>query len=72
LKPRKNNLCSGKNAYERYKYADANLKLASTNIDLLHEAFVNGVADNRDLILVKMIFMKTRQDILMNYGPDAK
>ena len=40
-----------KNAYERYKYADANLKLASTNIDLLHEAFVNGVADNQDLIL---------------------
>jgi outer membrane protein len=40
-----------KNAYERYRYADANLKLANTNIDLLHEAFINGVADNQDLIL---------------------
>jgi outer membrane protein TolC len=40
-----------KNSLERYKYADANLKLASTNIELLHEAFVNGVADNQDLIL---------------------
>jgi outer membrane protein len=40
-----------KNACERYKYADANLKLANTNIDLLREAFVNGVADNQDLIL---------------------
>lgn len=40
-----------KNAFERYKYADANLKLANTNIDLLHEAFINGVADNQDLIL---------------------
>jgi outer membrane protein len=40
-----------KNAFERYRYADANLKLANTNIDLLHEAFINGVADNRDLIL---------------------
>jgi outer membrane protein len=40
-----------KNAFERYKYADANLKLATTNIELLHEAFINGVADNQDLIL---------------------
>jgi outer membrane protein len=40
-----------KNAFERYRYADANLKLANTNIDLLHEAFINGVADNQDLIL---------------------
>jgi outer membrane protein len=40
-----------KNAFERYRYADANLKLANTNIELLHEAFVNGVADNQDLIL---------------------
>ena len=27
------------------------MKLATNNIDLLHEAFVNGVADNQDLIL---------------------
>ena len=40
-----------KNAFERYRYADANLKLANSNIDLLHEAFINGVADNQDLIL---------------------
>jgi outer membrane protein len=40
-----------KNAFERYKYADANLKLANNNIELLHEAFINGVADNQDLIL---------------------
>ena len=40
-----------KNAYERYRYADANLKLANNNIELLHEAFVNGVADNQDIIL---------------------
>ena len=40
-----------KNAFERYKFADANLKLASNNIELLQEAFVNGVADNQDLIL---------------------
>jgi outer membrane protein len=40
-----------KNAFERYRFADANLKLANTNIELLHEAFVNGVADNQDLIL---------------------
>ncbi|WP_160290242.1 MFS transporter [Flavihumibacter solisilvae] len=40
-----------KNAYERYRYADANLKLANSNIELLHEAFINGVADNQDLIL---------------------
>ncbi|HSB93531.1 MAG TPA: TolC family protein [Flavitalea sp.] len=40
-----------RNAYERYLYADANLKLANNNIYLLHEAFVNGIADNQDLIL---------------------
>jgi outer membrane protein len=40
-----------KNAFEVYRYADANLKLASNNIELLHEAFINGVADNQDLIL---------------------
>ena len=27
------------------------MKLATNNIDLLHEAFINGVADNQDLIL---------------------
>ncbi len=32
-------------------YADANLKLANYNIELLHEAFLNGVADNQDMIL---------------------
>ena len=36
---------------EKFRFADANLKLANNNIDLLHEAFVNGVADNQDLIL---------------------
>lgn len=40
-----------KNALERYNYADANLKLASQNIELLQIAFINGVADNQDLIL---------------------
>jgi len=40
-----------KNAFERYRYADANMKLANNNIELLQEAFVNGVADNQDLIL---------------------
>ncbi len=39
------------NALQRYRYADANLKLASNNIELLHEAFINGLADNQDLIL---------------------
>jgi outer membrane protein TolC len=39
------------NALERFKYADTNLKLATNNIELLHEAFINGVADNQDLIL---------------------
>src|SRR5262249_34656565 len=38
------------NALERFRYADANLQLANNNIELLHEAFVNGVADNQDLI----------------------
>jgi outer membrane protein len=40
-----------RNAFDRYKYADANLNLANNNIELLHEAFINGVADNQDLIL---------------------
>jgi outer membrane protein TolC len=40
-----------KNSFERYRYAEANLTLANDNIELLHEAFVNGVADNQDLIL---------------------
>ena len=39
------------NAYTRYQYADANLKIANNNIELLHEAFINGVADNQDIIL---------------------
>lgn len=38
-------------ALDRFKYADANLQLANNNIELLHEAFVNGVADNQDMIL---------------------
>jgi len=38
-------------AFERFRYADANLKLANNNIELLHDAFINGVADNQDLIL---------------------
>jgi outer membrane protein TolC len=38
-------------ALEKFRYADANLKLANNNIELLHEAFINGVADNQDLIL---------------------
>ncbi|GAA0878176.1 hypothetical protein GCM10009119_11440 [Algoriphagus jejuensis] len=38
-------------AMQRFSYADANLKLANNNIELLHEAFVNGVADNQDMIL---------------------
>jgi outer membrane protein TolC len=40
-----------KSSSEKFRFADANLKLANNNIDLLHEAFVNGVADNQDLIL---------------------
>jgi outer membrane protein TolC len=40
-----------KKAFEKYHYADANLKLSNNNIELLHEAFLNGVADNQDLIL---------------------
>ncbi|TMI64634.1 MAG: TolC family protein [Bacteroidetes bacterium] len=40
-----------KNAREKFLYAETNLKLAENNIYLLHEAFVNGVADNQDLIL---------------------
>lgn len=38
-------------AMERFRFADANLKLANHNIELLHEAFINGVADNQDMIL---------------------
>jgi outer membrane protein len=48
---KKTNYTQIKNAFDRYKYADANLKLANNNIELLHEAFINGVADNQDLIL---------------------
>ena len=40
-----------KNSKERFIYAELNLKLAENNIYLLQEAFVNGVADNQDLIL---------------------
>jgi hypothetical protein len=40
-----------KQSYERFRYEDANLKLSNNNIELLHEAFINGVADNQDLIL---------------------
>ena len=40
-----------KNAKEKFLYAEANLRLAENNIYLLQEAFVNGVADNQDLIL---------------------
>lgn len=40
-----------KNSLERYRYADANLKLANNNIEMLNVAFINGVADNQDLIL---------------------
>jgi len=38
-------------SYERFQYEEANLKLSNSNIELLHEAFINGVADNQDLIL---------------------
>jgi len=40
-----------KNSKERFVYEDANFKLAQNNVDLLQEAFINGVADNQDLIL---------------------
>ncbi len=40
-----------KNSKERFIYAELNLRLAENNIYLLQEAFVNGVADNQDLIL---------------------
>ena len=40
-----------KNSKERFVYAEANLRLAENNIYLLQEAFINGVADNQDLIL---------------------
>jgi len=40
-----------KNAKERFKFAESNMNLAQNNIDLLQIAFVNGVADNQDLIL---------------------
>jgi outer membrane protein len=48
---RKTNYTQLKNAQEKFRYADANLKLANNNIELLQEAFINGVADNQDLIL---------------------
>lgn len=40
-----------KNFKERLAYADANLRLAQDNVALLNEAFINGVADNQDMIL---------------------
>lgn len=40
-----------KNSKERFVYAETNLRLAENNIYLLQEAFINGVADNQDLIL---------------------
>ena len=40
-----------KNAKEKFLFAEANLRLAENNIYLLQEAFINGVADNQDLIL---------------------
>ncbi|MBK6730566.1 MAG: TolC family protein [Bacteroidetes bacterium] len=40
-----------KKSVERYSFAEINLRLAENNIDLLEEAFVNGVADNQDMIL---------------------
>ena len=40
-----------KNSRDRFVYEDANFKLAQNNVDLLQEAFINGVADNQDLIL---------------------
>ena len=40
-----------KNSFERFRYAEANLKISNNNVDLLQEAFINGVADNQDLIL---------------------
>ncbi|HEX6169652.1 MAG TPA: TolC family protein [Chitinophagaceae bacterium] len=40
-----------KNSKERFLFAEANLRLAENNIYLLQEAFINGVADNQDLIL---------------------
>ena len=36
---------------ERLDFASINLKLAEDNVALLDEAFVNGLADNQDLIL---------------------
>jgi len=40
-----------KNSRDRFVYEDANFRLAQNNVDLLQEAFINGVADNQDLIL---------------------
>ncbi|HRI59096.1 MAG TPA: TolC family protein [Saprospiraceae bacterium] len=40
-----------KNFKERLAYADTNLRLAQDNVALLNEAFINGVADNQDMIL---------------------
>jgi outer membrane protein TolC len=39
------------NSLERLDFAFKNLKLAEDNVALLDEAFVNGLADNQDLIL---------------------
>ena len=40
-----------KNAKERFKFAELNLILAQNNVDLIQEAYVNGVADSHHLIL---------------------
>ena len=40
-----------KKAKEKFLFAETNLNLAENNVDLLQEAFVNGVADSQDLIL---------------------
>lgn len=40
-----------KNALEKFNYADINLSLAENNITLLEDAFINGIADNQDMIL---------------------
>ncbi len=48
---RKANYTQIKNGLEKFQFADANLKLANHNIELLQEAFINGLADNQDMIL---------------------
>lgn len=40
-----------RNSLERLDFAIRNLKLAQDNVELLDEAFINGLADNQDLIL---------------------